>query len=421
MNQRKTYHRFSGIVFSVFCLGLLMRPSIFQAFGEIIFAGFSGLIAVYFLLGLPGYVSRRSLVFFASVFLFCSYVTLQGTLFGSQSPGPLLTSAAFVFVPGLVVFLLSPQNWSSGLKAIIYTVGLFIPTYVISTILLLAGNDLEAIRLLEFNVPMGDKAYTMVLAFPYSPYFYNIAYIGEIALPRANGILREPGLFQVLAITTFFGVDFTDIKQKLFFKVGSVLLLFTTFSTAGFGSFVACWAYYFVFAKRGVGGRSDTSSLKTWLLRIGAILALAVIVYFAVFFDSKFSLMGKLESGSGTVRVIALLQAFDVLLQNPVFGIGYGNTQVDPVIFIGVMAQIGFVGVFLAFMMSVAPNLDLITRRHPVLVLLIPVLLTTLFSQPLFDKPLFVLIVALVAAYPYRDVTQDPNFVDRPSRALEHA
>jgi hypothetical protein len=79
------------------------------------------------------------------------------------------------------------------------------------------------------------------------------------------------------------------------------------------------------------------------------------------------------------------------------------------------------VGVFLAFMMSVAPNLDLIMKRHPVLVLLIPVLLTTLLSQPLFDKPLFVLIVALVAAYPYRDVTKDPNFADRPSRTLDHA
>ena len=386
-----------------------MRPSIFQAFGEIIFAGFSGLIAVYFLLGLPGYVSRRSLVFFASVSLFCSYATLQGTLLGAQSPGPLLTSAAFVFVPGLAVFLLSPSNWSSGLKAIIYTVGLFVPTYVVSTILLLAGNDLEAIRLMEFNVPMGEKVYNMVLAFPYSPYFYNIAYIGDITLPRATGILREPGLFQVLAITTFFGVDFTNIKRKLFFKIGSILLLFTTFSTAGFGSFTVCWAYYYVFARRSSGTTISRSSAKTWALRIGAVGALVGIVYFSIFFDSKFSLMGKLQSGSGQVRLLAIVDAFNVLMQHPLIGIGYGNTQVDSVIFIGVMAQIGFLGIFLAFMMSVAPNLDLIASRHPVLVLLIPVLLTTLFSQPLFDKPLFVLIVALVAAYPYRSVDTDPH------------
>jgi hypothetical protein len=48
----------------------------------------------------------------------------------------------------------------------------------------------------------------------------------------------------------------------------------------------------------------------------------------------------------------------------------------------------------------IIPNMDLILRRDRRLVFLVPVVLTTLLAQPLFDKPLYLLAAALVVAAP---------------------
>ena len=401
--ERKEETRLSVIVFSIFLLGFLLRPSIFQGYGEVIFAAFVGSIGFYALIGLKGYVSTRRVAFVISVILFSGYITIQAAVMGVGEIGPLLKNIAFILLPSFAVFLLSSQTWPSALKVIVYTVGLFIPSYLVSTILLLLGYELNQVSYFQFVVPMGEKEYEMFLTLPFSVYISSLAELGPVELPRAVGIFREPGLFQILTVMTFFGVDFVNVRFKQLLRWGSLFVLLLTFSTAGWGVFIICWAYYYLIAKRGGHGLS----IKRFGAQIGTTMVLVGLVYFFLFAESKASLLTKLQSGSGQVRILALLQSIEIFASNPIFGVGYGNSDVDTVLFIGTMAQIGTVGLVLVLAMIFGPNLDLVLRRHPVVVLMIPVLVTSLLSQPIFDKSIFVLIVGMVTAYPYRQVEYD--------------
>jgi len=134
---------------------------------------------------------------------------------------------------------------------------------------------------------------------------------------------------------------------------------------------------------------------------MSAIAVLVVIGFAFIFAQNKAGLAAKLASGSGQVRLMAAQEALQAFKDSPIWGIGYGNPDVDTILFIGSMAQIGSIGLFLLLMILVAPVWELIRRRHPVLVFLVPLVLTTTLAQPLFDKSLFYFIVGLVVTYPY--------------------
>ena len=118
-----------------------------------------------------------------------------------------------------------------------------------------------------------------------------------------------------------------------------------------------------------------------------------------VFGESTHNLLAKLGSGSAAVRFASLTRAMSVIREHPLLGIGYGDPNVPAIHFLGAVGQIGILGVVMVCAVLIVPNVQLLWKRDPILVLLIPVVLTTLFSQPLYDKALFFLLIAVCVAY----------------------
>lgn len=392
----------SFLVFSITFLVLNQRPAILQAVGELVFASLLAAMGFYFYLGGRVYLNRRKRVFLVFAALLSIYLFAQGVLLQTAVTVNLLINVSFIFVSSLAILFIPAHRWDIALKAVVYPVLFFCVSYLITTLaLVLVGGSLERLALVSFELIQGGSKYFITIYFPFSPAlgFGNSNFFG-LSIARAIGHFREPGIFQILVIASFFGLDFIKLSHK---KIWKALLLFTlvlTFSTAGIGSFVAAFLYYYVVAKKEGGSVSRYKNVWRVMSR-GFYLAVTIgIGYWFVFTEQKFGLMRKLHFASGSVRVEAASSALTQFSEHPFFGVGYLNPSVSGLTFSSMFAQIGLVGAVLIVLMILAPNWTLIKRRHSVLVLLIPVVLTMLMAQPLFDKPLLYIFIALVAAYP---------------------
>jgi len=385
-------------------LVLMLRPSIFQGFGELTYVAFVGFVGLFFLLGFKGTLTPPVRRFIIGTGVLCAYFIFQSSITSSVSPAVVIKDILFILVPALLTILITPSTWETVLRVIIYSVLIFVPTYLITSTLIVFGIPESALRLAEFIVPMGEKQYTASLHFPYSIGIGGMVYIEllDSRLPRATGYMREPGIFQILVIVAFFAVDFVEIRYRRFLQAMFAIVLLLTFSTAGWGGFLVACVYYYVFA----GGGTTTAGFSLWKRLVGAIM-LVPVGYFVIFSDTYGGLLEKLKYGSGTERILDALVALEALASNPILGIGYRNAAVTTVHFLGSLAQIGALGALLLFGAVLFGSIDLLRKRHRVLVFLIPILATTIASQPLFDKPLFWAMVGITVAYPRNHVRTD--------------
>ena len=395
--------------FLVFCITLLVlnqRPAILQAIGEIVFAGLLAAIGFYFFLGGRVYLNRRKRLFLFFSGLLCLYLFAQGLVLQTAVTANLMINVTFIFVSSLVVLFVPAHRWEIGLKAVIYPVLFFSVSYATTAIILLAvGGGLDRLTLTSFELIQGQSKYDISIYFPFSPAlgFGNSNFFG-LQIARAIGHFREPGIFQILVIASFFGLDYLDVKRKRLWKILLLFTLVLTFSTAGIGSFVAAYFYYHVLSSKEKTRKDIWGQIRRFLSRFFYLVLAVAAGWWFVFTEQKFGLMRKLHFASGNVRVEAASDALTHFYEHPIFGVGYLNPEISGLTFSSLFAQVGLVGVMLILLMIVAPNWRLIRYRHPILVLLIPVILTMLLAQPLFDKPLLYLFIALVTAYPATSV-----------------
>ncbi|MEZ4699374.1 MAG: hypothetical protein R2834_03505 [Rhodothermales bacterium] len=389
-----------GLVFMIVLLQLNQRPAMLQAIGEVIFLAAFGCMALFVLLRYPFTITPRKRSFILLSGLFCFYLLVQGIILQTGVSIPTINNLIFIMMSALVVLFVNAENWTVMLKAFIYPVLAFSISYAITAVLLLGlGRPLPSLAIASFTLAQVQSHYDMTIYFPFSPALG----LGDVkalgfSLARATGYYREPGIYQILVSMSFFGLNYLDIRYKRMWKTLLLFSLLFTFSTAGFGAFIATAFCYYVLAGQGEGKRAR------WWASLAGAAALVPLVLWFVFTDKSFGLLRKLQFASGTVRVERASNAMAYLIDRPLVGGGYMNADISSINFMSVVGQIGAIGVLLFAVLVIVPNWNLLKRRDPVLVLLVPVFLTMLFSQPLFDKPLFFLTLALVAAYP-RDAT----------------
>lgn len=378
-------------------LVLMLRPSIFQAYGELTYVAFVGFVGLFFLLGFKGTLTPPVRRFIIGTGALCAYFLFQSSITSGVSPAVVIKDILFILIPAFLTILITPTTWETVLRVIIYSVVIFVPTYLITGTLIFIGIPDASLLITDFIVPMGEKQYIASLHFPYSIGIGGLVYIEalDVRFPRATGYMREPGIFQILAIVAFFAVDFVKIRFRRLLQVLFAITLLLTFSTAGWGGFLVACIYYYVFA----GQAGASSSFSLWK-RLAGIVMLIPVGYFVIFSDTYGGLMEKLQYGSGTERILDALIALEALASNPILGVGYRNSAVTTIHFLGSLAQIGAVGALLLFGAVLFGSIDLVRKRHRVLVFLIPILATTIASQPLFDKPLFWAMVGITVAYP---------------------
>lgn len=375
---------------------------------ELAFAFAVAIIGGYFLVGKNMYITRRKIAFWVLGFLYFVYLTLQSFAFGTAQFGVVLREMAFMIVPATAMLMVNRETWPSALKAVMTPVFFFLPSYLLSAVLTILLGSYEPLVLSQFVLDMGDSTYETIWAFPYSLYIGGWKNIASITFHRATGFVREPGIYQVLLIVTYFGVDLLRFKNRRVLKGALLANIFLTFSTAGWGAFAASWLYYNVFASKKseevfATKEEENSYVRnqgTIWQRLGALVLSIPLFYFVVFADTLTSVSGKLAGSSGQSRVVKALIALREFASSPVWGVGFRSPEVTSIHFIGVLAELGIVGVIIIALLTFGPAWGVIKKFHPVLVFLVPLILTTLFSQPLFGKTLYFLILTLVVSYP---------------------
>lgn len=391
----------TGLVVGAFMAFMNLRPGILQQFGEAVFTIGAALLMAYWLLGFKARLGRRELCFVALIGVLMMYLVAQGLLVGSIRDPAALTSLTFIAAGGVSVIFLRAVSWETVMRALIYVVVALSLSYLVTLALVFFGSvSLADLRLGSWVLTdAGEIGYHIHVFFPVSTgvRLGNLVIAGN-EFTRPIGFYREPGIYQIVLIVCFFGVDFVSLGRKWLYKTILLVNLALTVSTAGYGAFIAAAAYYYLLADHDLVDRVDVS----WWKKIAGVMAVMSVAIWFFFSESRYALAWKLGLYSGQMRLNLVAEAAEAMLANPLVGAGYMSPSVAGGNLLSVFAEIGIFGAFIVVALVVLPNWSLVKDRHPVMVLAVPVVLTALVAQPLFDKSLFFLNLALVVTFPYR-------------------
>lgn len=376
------------VVFLIFNL----RPGIVgQIAGEVVFLIIICCILVYLFYKNTIVLSDFKIKFLIYFLLFAGYLIIQSSLL---TPGNLIDVIKLLLLISISVvttLFIEKKTWRNLLLALIIPISILTLSYIISYLLIIANNFDNQFMMLIYNLQMTETyAYEQSITFPLSPMYAGISdfgtiRIGDIRLPRAIGFVREPGIYQVFVNTAYFAVDFTKIKRKYVVKILLFIGLVLTFSTAGIMIFILGNIYIFY------------SSKKINFKNLFLLLTILLGTYFFITADSNFGLASKLETRSGLERVQRIYEAWSLLSGNLLFGVGIRKEiSVEDINFLTTVVEVGFAGLVLTLLPYVYLLIKLFKGKQLLLTLVLPIFLTMLLSQPLYDKAMSFMILGIV-------------------------
>lgn len=226
--------------------------------------------------------------------------TCSGIVNSFALGGPLLLSIMFM---GAILFTNKiPFGIFGGIfsNIILTLCSLSFVAWILASIPIISLNTVENIA--------GTTAYTSC-----GIVFFE-GYLGEI---RNACIFREPGVFMIFICLAFI-FDIYHLKEISIYRIAIyILTIFSTYSTAGYIIFALCSIIYFL--KKG-------SSHKIFL----PLVLLSLGFYFILSSDSLMtSVFGKIEKGQDSAsffgRISSIIIPLNILIENPVFGVGTVN------------------------------------------------------------------------------------------------
>jgi O-antigen ligase len=286
----------------------------------------------------------------------------------------------------------------------------FLTCFMIGTVIVAALVLLDMISILNVESLLGR------------PIVY---YLGPI--PIATGFNTNPGGFATHFIFALPVMYYLILRSRmitryifiLIFLMLSVVLILTYSRSAILGSIIACLIIH-------NSSRFNTYIFFKLITQLAAISAIIIFFIYILSFISSFDvqslvLQNKLESIN--IRLRAFSTYFELLFQNPIFGIGYDNTKYEVEraiglkinshnIFFGIAIEYGFIA-FIIFILLLSKavfnvkdtirrsNLDLQKRQLYGLVLgcLIGFLIHGLFHQ-IYVNSMFWLIILCSISVP---------------------
>lgn len=379
---------------------MLLRPSVMQGFSEILFLIYGVGFVLYISINWRVQVSLRIYCLLFITAIVCIYLSVQGTLMGTIEDFGFAKDIAYILAGASLGLILNRANWGIALKTLVYPTLALSVCYTVSLALILIFRlPFDSLELYRFTVSQGvDEGYSLSILFPFSP----VGGLGKTTfygteLVRAVGYMREPGIYQILIVVSYFSLGFLEVKKKYLWRLLLATNLLLTFSTAGIASFLAS-KLYTSFARSTNEGQN--ANYKRILIRSISVLALASVGLWFVTTEQKVGIGRKLRTTSGRTRVEQVSVAISLFKENPILGAGYKSTEVIGGNLLSVVAQFGTAGTLLLFALVLLPNMKRMLGRSQEIVILIPPLMTMALSQPLFDKSLFYVLGAIVASAP---------------------
>ncbi len=357
----------------IFCV-LNARPALFGHLFSDAYVLFpiAALTLLSLFLGFRVRFRGSTLVLFGLVVLYVVWVLFQLLLLSPATIyiGEVLGLTILIVALGTTV-LIGETGATTALKALVLLMVFLALSQLITYLLFFLGFQGD-ILLLEKDV-RDNAAIPLRLYFPFTTTLHFVKIAGH-RIQRAVGFWREPGLYQLFIITSYFATDFIRLRHKTLVRWLLVFSLLTTFSTAGYAIFLGCLAYKNFFMRRG----HFRVRLVALLIVGGAFLAFLSAPYFG--------LQDKLLRSEK--RLLSPLASWELLCEQPI--VGYGITSEEELYpgvklginFLSSLHQHGIVGLGL-YLGLVACALAWHYNRRTV-ILLLPVLVTALVAQPLY-------------------------------------
>ena len=268
------------------------------------------------------------------------------------------------------------------------------------TLILSVFIPLESMRVLSFPIPWYNCQEVWHFPLSFGSYYES----KELMFLRFNGLFREPGILPAFSCWAFFYALHHRLPKWVL--VGLTASVVLTFSTAGIALLPMMGVLWVALNKK------MRRSARVTLVVAGVILVVAV-----TFLTPYIGIKQKIEShpGSFDERIRRSIDGLLLLRKYPM-GIGYWNhleTFRGDNMGITLLAQsgnIGLPGLMLVVLVYFAPLFTRSANPKPYLAAVFPILVTSLFAQPIFDLPL-VYIVLLANFAGSHDVL--PKVLDR--------
>lgn len=266
-----------------------------------------------------------------------------------------------------VAFFVKTTETELILKTLIGVVTVLSISQLLTYVLLLVGlSDLAFVT--EIN-PERFGAEMIAPIRIYVPFTFTVHFVQifGVRFERATGLWREPGLYQMFVIISYFALDFVKMKRKRVLQLLFLFSLLTIFSTAGYVVFLFCLLYQRVLiAKR-----------RYWVrfILLGLILVLFVLLFNAPFI---FGLRTKLEINEK--RLNNPLVSFELLMERPL--IGYSVVAEGGINLLSSVHKLGIIGLILYGGVVLLALLQHYSLRSFVLIL--PVIITATIAQPIY-------------------------------------
>jgi hypothetical protein len=320
------------------------------------------------------------------------YLLIQPFVLQTSNYRPVISSFVILLIYIIIFIFILADKFKDYyyvklfLKVFIYLVLFFSISQVITYLLIIFLPELKLIYKEIQNYQSGFVKGYANLYIPFTIAGANVQNVFGIIFPRSMGIFREPGIYQMYINIAYFSLDFIDVNNKKIIKLILIFSLLSTFSTAGFGIFFVCYIYKYT--NRILG--KDIN-----LVQILFFILVTFIIGNFIFYSSNFGFFDKLDNVSGQTRSNAIISNIKWFLENPIFGTGHYNpgANTTAISLAASFHTIGLFGLLLYFFIwsySIIINTNLKS-----VILYIPIFLTLLLSQPIFDNVIVFLFLML--------------------------
>ncbi len=270
-------------------------------------------------------------------------------------------------------------------RTIVWFVASFAISQLVTVVIIASGaGSLDQLLITQFSAKMYEEKYCLL--FPFTIMFRaDPCTLFGVTIPRVTGFMREPGLYQVMLMTTFFIIPFLQIRGKRLLRAIMLLATVTTFSTTAFVVIISGLIFEVI------------SSRRMTLRQFGlSVCGLSLVAVLGIWFHDvpQYGLSAKLTNQSWIDRREDMSVALDMFSRNPLCGAGFteqGDLQNPNLNLVVALGKVGVIGVLLhlaTLFYAASTHYD---RRT--LVVMFPMFLTSLTTQPIWYTTLPVLIM----------------------------
>ena len=396
----------SGLVIALYCFLIAnMRPAIVgQKFGTLYSIFILCVLLTYFFIKGNSKIRlfNETKIFAVLCLMMFFYTCLQLLLISPNTIIDAVKVFIFIFLGIAPIFILKKSDIEYFSKILIYINTGIGTSYLISYGLLIVLGVKLTIG--TISLPMtGDYVYEFDILVPFSPIYNGMANIGGTLFPRAIGYLREPGLYQMIIIISYWLQDLYKFKGDVFIKTVLLSSLLFTFSTAGFVIFFITLIMKYI---------RSLKRINFWyfLVLIPFFMGLA---YLIIFTNNQFSILNKFSNTSGLSRLEAIITSLELIKQHTFFGVGFHispNNIPIGINYLGTIAQLGVIGTSIFLSPFLYVFIKIRKKEYHFLNIFIAITLTMILAQPIYDKAIVYLFLSMLLIISKNEISKDQMF-----------